>query len=699
MDRESLLANANENMSTKFLNALDALIIYMDEEFKIKWLNKAAREYFASSGEELLDKKCYKIWGLSDFCPGCPVMEAKQNKDIEKLEMEKPGDKTWKMKVIPEINEEEEVEGFIEIALDKTKKRELEEVRNLLENLVNQAPGVTYQLKLFPDGSSAFPYASEGINEIYEVTSKEVKDDASKVFQRIHPDDQEKVESSIQKSAENLTIWQEEYRVILPEKGVRWVKGNARPEKLDDGSVLWHGNINDITERKKKEKKLEEISLYDPNSGLPNSSSLIKNANELINEGKQNTIHLVVLDIENYEDIMKAINHTRWGEFLQEVATQLKERLEINFILNNKETKNKDWEISVYNIYHNKLGFLLVNTPRNRLSKFVQTIKAIAELPFYYNEISLFLDPHLGAASHKQEDSGAELLQNAYHAMVAAVKENKKVKFNQETLKDKNRKNFQLLGEIKNALAEDQFKLYYMPKVKLTTGEIVGAEALIRWIHPEEGIVSPGRFIPHIEKTGLIDELSRWVVNETAEEKLILAESGVDVNMAINISPNNLKQEDFVQEIKNIIAEKNLSSDQFELELTETEIMEELTEGNNFLNLLMEEGFKIAMDDFGTGYSSLAYLKNLDIDSIKIDLSFIQPMLEDKKSYEIVKTAVRLGKILDKEVVAEGIESEEVMNELNNLGCDYGQGFHICKPVPREKFVDFYHDWQEHIYS
>ncbi len=578
---------------------------------------------------------------------------------------------------------------------EKKRRKEVEKVRNLLKNLVNQAPGVTFQYQLFPDGSSAFPYASEGIEEIYEISPEEVKDDASKVLQRIHPDDYERVVNSIQKSAKNLTHWQMEYRVVLPERGVRWVKGNASPEKLSDGSVLWHGNINDITERKNKEKELEEVSLYDSDSGLPNSSNLIREVDVLMEEGKRGDIHLILLDVENHEEIMNAIGHARWGEFLREVAMQLKERQEINFTLNNKEDRNKDIEIKVYNIYRNKLGFLLVNVSEDSLSDFVHTIKSNAELPFYYNKIPVFLNSYLGVVSYKEEDSGADLLQNAYQVMSSAAKEKKKVKFYKEAIKDETRENFQLLGEIQNGLVEDQFELHYMPKVKLSSGEIVGVEALIRWLHPEEGIISPGRFIPHVEATGLINELSRWVVNETAEERLLLAEAGIDVSMAVNISPNNLKQEDFVQEVKDIIAEKNLSPDQFELELTETEIMEELTTGNNTLNMLMEEGFKIAMDDFGTGYSSLAYLKNLDIDSIKIDLSFIQAMQEDKKSYEIVKTAIRLGKILNKEVVAEGIESENVMLELNKLGCDYGQGFYICKPVPREEFVKFYKKWQE----
>lgn len=157
------------------------------------------------------------------------------------------------------------------------------------------------------------------------------------------------------------------------------------------------------------------------------------------------------------------------GGFLNEVATQLKERLEIKFILNDKQVQNGNIKIKSYNIYHNKLGFLLMNVSENRLSEVLLMIKSNTEQPFYCNKIPVFLDPHLGVASHKTGDSGADLLQNAYQAMNTAVKEKKKIQFYNETLKEKNRESFELLGEIKNALADDQFELHYIPKVKLSS--------------------------------------------------------------------------------------------------------------------------------------------------------------------------------------------------------------------------------------
>ena len=442
--------------------------------------------------------------------------------------------------------------------------------------------------------------------------------------------------------------------------------------------------------------ELEEVSLYNPNSKMPNIFNLIRKVEGIIEDKETEDIYLLLIDIQNHDEIMNTIGHKRWGEFIKEIGTQLKERQEIKFIINGKkEQKNREMEINLYNIYHHKLGFLVVNPSVNMFTDFIEKLKNDAELPFYYNKIPVYLNSHLGIASHKKENKPVDLFLHAYQAVNIAVRDDKKIQIYNESLEEKSQENFMLLGEVRNGLDEGQFELHYMPKVKLNTGEIIGVEALIRWKHPNNGNISPGKFIPPVERTGLIDELTRWVINRAAKEKKLFADKGIDINMAVNISPRNLKQESFVEEVKNIIDKKNLNPAQFELELTETEIMGKLIEGNNSLKQLSNEGFKVSMDDFGTGYSSLAYLKNLDINSLKIDLSFVQAMQKDKKSYEIVKTAIRLGKVLDKEVVAEGIENQEVMKALDELNCDYGQGYHICKPLPREEFEDFYYNWQK----
>ncbi|MGM0370812.1 MAG: diguanylate cyclase domain-containing protein [Bacillota bacterium] len=206
----------------------------------------------------------------------------------------------------------------------KKKETKLKESKNLLENLANQVPGMMYQYQLFPDGTSCFPYASEGIYEIYAVTPEEVMDDASKAFDSIHPDDYQQVVESINQSAENLTVWQEEYRVELPEKGVVWVEGNARPEKLSDGSVLWHGNIRDITERKQQEQEIEYLSYRDSLTDLYNRRFFEEEIKRLDTE-RQLPISIIMSDVNGLKIINDSYGHQTGDQLLVKTAQILKE--------------------------------------------------------------------------------------------------------------------------------------------------------------------------------------------------------------------------------------------------------------------------------------------------------------------------------------------------------------------------------------
>jgi len=250
------------------LNNISDKIFYLDADFNVNWANQAAVKYFDLNIEAMKDQKCFKKWKQNKKCKDCPVIKAKETKNIEECILEKDDDKRWKIKAIPEINKAGEIEAMIEIVSDMTAskdisdkekvEKEIEETKNLLQSLTNKTPGAVFQHRLLPNGTYLFTYASEDIYEIYEVTPEEAKADANKVIDRIHSEDYELVADSIKESAENLTVWEEEYRVELPEKGIRWIEGYAEPEKRPDGSVVWYGNIRDITKRKEKESKLQK---------------------------------------------------------------------------------------------------------------------------------------------------------------------------------------------------------------------------------------------------------------------------------------------------------------------------------------------------------------------------------------------------------------------------------------------------------
>ncbi|MFW6269961.1 MAG: diguanylate cyclase domain-containing protein, partial [Bacillota bacterium] len=210
--------------------------------------------------------------------------------------------------------------------------------------------------------------------------------------------------------------------------------------------------------------KLEDVSLYDPNSNLPNSSYLIDYLNNLNQENEGSDLYLVIIDLTNYQEIMNTIGHEKWGKFIYEIANQLKERLELYCF--DKESANfeKDFNISVYNLYHDKIGFFLENINRNRFFKFLNRLKDNLDRPFYYNRIPLFLNSHIGVAENNNETTGSNMLQNASQALFSAIDNNREISFYTASLKQKSRENWFLLGEIRSALEQNHFVLKYMPK-------------------------------------------------------------------------------------------------------------------------------------------------------------------------------------------------------------------------------------------
>ena len=212
-------------------------------------------------------------------------------------------------------------------------------------------------------------------------------------------------------------------------------------------------------------------------------------------------------------------------------------------------------------------------------------------------------------------------------------------------------------------------------------------------------MLPPGDFIPLIEQTALINKLTYWLLEKVIVDILEMSKKGFNVKIAVNITSRNLFEENFTEKIKSLLTSYGVSPERIELEVTERDIMHDFTLAQKVLGALADMGFKITLDDFGTGYSSLTYLKNLPIDDIKIDQSFVKDIIEAPKDKEIVNTTVKLGKVLDKQTVAEGVESKEALNLLEELGSDYAQGYFISKPKPYKDFVKWYKEWYKEWYK
>lgn len=240
--------------------------------------------------------------------------------------------------------------------------------------------------------------------------------------------------------------------------------------------------------------------------------------------------------------------------------------------------------------------------------------------------------------------------------------------------------------EIVRALDNDEFVLHYQPQISLKSGAVVGAEALLRWNHPQQGMLSPGRFIPLVEKSGAIHALTRWCLYTALRELRSCSTHFGSVGVSVNVSSRNLAEPSFREVIANALSLWSVPPEMLTLEITEGALLEDIEYATAMLDSLQQLGVRISIDDFGTGYSSLAYLKHLPVDELKIDQSFVRNFLSERQDRSIIETIIKISKDFGFMLVAEGIERNEVRERLSAMGCEYGQGNAISRPLPHGEF-------------
>jgi EAL domain-containing protein (putative c-di-GMP-specific phosphodiesterase class I) len=253
--------------------------------------------------------------------------------------------------------------------------------------------------------------------------------------------------------------------------------------------------------------------------------------------------------------------------------------------------------------------------------------------------------------------------------------------------------NLSLLSDLRRALENDEFRLYVQPKVRLDSGQAVGLEALVRWAHPQKGLVFPDHFIPFAEQTGFIRLLTAWVLERAAALCGELAADGIRLRMSVNLSTRDLLDPELALKLARVLERHQVQPASFCLEITESAIMDDPQRAQQTLDSLHAMGVELSIDDFGTGYSSLAYLKRLPVQELKIDKSFVLKMEREADDAKIVRSTVDLGHNMGLKVVAEGVENPAVWDLLAEMGCDQGQGYFISRPIPADRLRDWLADW------
>ena len=395
------------------------------------------------------------------------------------------------------------------------------------------------------------------------------------------------------------------------------------------------------------------------------------------------TLAVCYLDLDGFKFVNDTMGHEAGDKVLIEVTKRIKDTI-----------RGDD---TVARLGGDEFAVLLLGLSAEEewtasLNRLLEAISQPIEIKNKLFEVSA----SIGVALYPADDHDADtLLRHADQAMYIAKQSGKNRYYLYDAENDQRaRTHHEFLRRIAIALERNEFELYYQPKVEMRSLKVVGAEALIRWNHPERGLLAPAEFLPEIEGTTLEIELGDWVVAAALTQLEIWHQAGLAMELSINISAGHLQTKDFAWKLKRkMLRYPQLPKGSLEIEVLETAALEDIPRASDTIERCRKIGISFALDDFGTGYSSLSYLGRLPVDTLKIDQSFIRDMLEDKGDRAIVQGVIALAKAFDRKIVAEGIETEELFHALVEMDCEYGQGFGIARPMPARELPAWLEQW------
>ncbi|GKT11799.1 MAG: hypothetical protein ISEC1_P0771 [Thiomicrorhabdus sp.] len=457
------------------------------------------------------------------------------------------------------------------------------------------------------------------------------------------------------------------------------------PLKNDEGEIThFISSGRDISERMETHERIFYLAHHDVLTDLPNRVLLFDRLEQAIYRAVRNKsmFSVMFLDLDRFKVINDTLGHDVGDLVLQVVAKRLRMAL-----------RAAD---SIARLGGDEFAILLEGLDSlNRAEVIAQNLIDILSQPTTIKDRDLYVTASIGISTFPADGSDAQtLLKNADIAMYQAkhLGKNTFQSFNQEmnTLTDKH---FTLETELRHALENDQFEVYFQPKVHLAEQKVIGSEALLRWIHPELGIISPVDFIPLLEETGMIIEIGEWVITTVCKNiNDWLAAELKPGAVAINLSVRQFSSPNIENTILDIIKKSGVPFSMIEIEITESLLIKNQNNAQRVLDAFQAHGLTLALDDFGTGYSSLSYLKRFPIDVIKIDRSFIKDLPGDSGDSALVKTIIAMAKALKLKTVAEGIETQAQYQHVNDLGCDIGQGFLMSRPIALAEFTQYLKD-------
>ena len=507
----------------------------------------------------------------------------------------------------------------------------------------------------------------------------EISDSPEEWFKRIHPDHIARVKIDIaahfEKEKPNFVS---EHRILHKDGSYRWVLSRGQAVWNEKGIVYRiSGSQSDITDRKNAEEKLYHDAFHDSLTNLPNRALFTKHLTHAIDRAKRKPdfiFTVMFLDLDRFKDINDSLGHLVGDELLVEVAKTLRDGLRVTD--------------TVARFGGDELIILLEDVGNlDNVKRVTEWIEERFSRPFHVMGHEVFISTSIGIVLSGSYENAEDMIRDADIAMYEAKERGRAraVTFD-PSMRDRIMKRLSLESDLRKALTNEELTISYLPVVSLDSGQLLGFEALVRWQHPERGLIYPREFIPLAEDTGMIVDVDQWVLGEASrqiQEWCLQYKLGSNLKISVNISSKTITAYDLIENIVNILNRTELAASQLKLEISEQTIMQYSDMVKDNFAKLDDLGVQIQIDDFGISYSSLERLSSYPINALKIDQTFVGKVSHQNSHTEIVKAIITLTRRLNVGVIAEGIENKEQLDILKSLGCNQGQGFFFSEPLDK----------------
>lgn len=420
-----------------------------------------------------------------------------------------------------------------------------------------------------------------------------------------------------------------------------------------------------------REQRISHHALHDPLTDLPNRAKILNNLTNLLEQARTSETSVTVLSIGllRMNEISSTLGHSATDDLIKMAARQLRANLAEFEVLGHTGS--------------NEFVIVLPEQDTEAAMSYVDRIEGLLGSGATLGRVNIILQTKIGIAEFPRHgEAPADLLRFAAIARAEAEASNERVRVYQPGREDEFLRRLRIVNDLPAALRRGEIQVWFQPKISLPGGEVCGAEALVRWQHPELGFLQPDDFIPAAEQSGMIVALTRHVIAEAVKECCYWETCGHELQISVNLSARDLQDEYLPYHVMQILNEHGLPAERLTLEVTESSIMENVQHALSILECLRDIGIKLSMDDFGTGHSSLAQLRNMPLHELKIDKSFVMNLADDERNDAIIRTTVNLAHSMKLQVVAEGVEDIETMQRISELGCEQAQGYFLSKPVP-----------------